>query len=60
MKLLDKGFKHNLHFRHKDWIKTLAVEADTAISKINEREGKYGTSSSIQRPKTHKQTKDTK
>jgi predicted nucleic acid-binding Zn-ribbon protein len=26
-----KGLKYNLHYKHKDWIKTLAIEADTAV-----------------------------
>jgi hypothetical protein len=32
MKLLNRGLKYNLHYRHKDWIKILAIEADAAIS----------------------------
>jgi hypothetical protein len=36
MKLLDKSLKYNLHYKHKDRIKTLATEAGTAISKIYE------------------------
>jgi hypothetical protein len=34
MKLLNKGFKYNLSFKHKNWIQTLALEAETAISKL--------------------------
>jgi hypothetical protein len=37
-KLLEKGLKYDLHYKHKDWIKTLAIEADTAISEIQERD----------------------
>jgi hypothetical protein len=29
--LLNKGLKYNLHYKHKNWIETLAIEADTAI-----------------------------
>jgi hypothetical protein len=32
--LLHIGLKYNLHKIHKNWIKTLALEADTAISTI--------------------------
>jgi hypothetical protein len=37
MKLVDKGLKYNLHYKHKDWIKTLEIEADMAISKMHVR-----------------------
>jgi hypothetical protein len=50
MKLLDKGLKYNLHYRHKDWIKTSAIDA--AISKIHERDQKYETNSSKQHPES--------
>jgi hypothetical protein len=36
MQLLNKGVKYNLHYKHKDWIKTLAIEADTAISQAHD------------------------
>jgi hypothetical protein len=41
MKLLDKGLTYNLHYKHKDWIKTLAIEADMAISKMHVRDQIY-------------------
>jgi hypothetical protein len=30
--LLNKGLKYNPHHKHKNWIKTLALEAETAIT----------------------------
>jgi predicted transport protein len=39
--LLEKGLKYNLHKKPKDWIKTLALEADTAINNIPERNQPY-------------------
>jgi hypothetical protein len=39
--LLSKGLKYNLHHKHKDWIETLALEAETAISKLNITEQNY-------------------
>jgi hypothetical protein len=39
--LLNKGLKYNLHHRHKDWIKTLATEADTAICQLDTKEQEY-------------------
>jgi hypothetical protein len=30
--LLNRGLQYNLHFKIKDWLKKLALEADTAIS----------------------------
>jgi hypothetical protein len=41
MKPLNKGLKYNIYYKHKDWIKTLAIEADTAINKLHERDQKY-------------------
>jgi hypothetical protein len=41
MQLLDKGLKYNLHGKPKGWIKTLVIEADTAISKMNVRDQPY-------------------
>ena len=32
--LLQKGLKYNLLSKQKNWIQTLALEADTAISKL--------------------------
>jgi len=31
---LKKGLKYNLNFKHKNWIKTLAPEAETAITQL--------------------------
>jgi hypothetical protein len=33
--LLSKGPKYNLHHKQNNWIKTLALEADTAINQLN-------------------------
>jgi hypothetical protein len=41
MELLNKGLKYNLHYKHKNWIKTIAIETDTAISQLHERDQKY-------------------
>jgi hypothetical protein len=41
MHLLNKGLKYNLHKKQKDWIKTLAMETDTAISKLDMRDQPY-------------------
>jgi hypothetical protein len=41
IKLLGKGLKYNLHYEHKDRIKTLATEADKAISKMHVRDQIY-------------------
>jgi hypothetical protein len=38
MQLLNKGLKYNLHYKQRDWIRTLATEADAAISKLHERD----------------------
>jgi hypothetical protein len=32
--LLNKGLKYNLPFKHKNWVKTLALEAETAIAQL--------------------------
>jgi hypothetical protein len=39
-RLLQKGLKYNLHIKPKNWIQNLALEAETAITKLpsNERE----------------------
>jgi hypothetical protein len=39
--LLNKGPKYNLHFKRKNWLHTLAFEADTAITYLptSEKEG---------------------
>jgi hypothetical protein len=39
--LLSNGLKYNLHHKHSNWIKTLAIEADTAISQLNTTEQAY-------------------
>jgi hypothetical protein len=41
MQLLNKGLKYNLHFRYKQWIQTLAIEADTAINTLPEKDQGY-------------------
>jgi hypothetical protein len=33
--LLEKGLKYNLHYKDKQWINRLALEADSAISLVN-------------------------
>ena len=40
MALLHKGLKCNIHAKKKDWIQTLALEAETAITQLptNERD----------------------
>jgi hypothetical protein len=37
MQLLNNCLKCNLHYKHKEWIKTLATEAYTSISQLHER-----------------------
>jgi hypothetical protein len=32
--LLNKGLKYNLNHKHKNWIKTLALEAETAVTQL--------------------------
>jgi hypothetical protein len=32
--LLNKGLKYKLFFKHKNWVKTLALETETAISQL--------------------------
>jgi ABC-type lipoprotein release transport system permease subunit len=39
--LLSKGLKYNLHYKPNNWIRTLATEAETTISYINETEQNY-------------------
>jgi hypothetical protein len=41
MQLLNKGLKYNLHHKHKKWIETLAIEADTAICQLPEKDHGY-------------------
>jgi hypothetical protein len=52
MQLLNKGLKYNLHNKQKGWITTLAIEADTVISKMDIRDQPYMrqvTANSIQK-----------
>jgi hypothetical protein len=39
--LLNKGLKYNLRHKNRDWIKTLALEAETAISQLPSTEQDY-------------------
>jgi hypothetical protein len=39
--LLNEGPKYNLHYKLKNWTKTLALEAETAISYTKETEHNY-------------------
>ena len=32
--LLNKGLKYNLNHKHKNWIRTLALKAETAITQL--------------------------
>jgi hypothetical protein len=41
MALLNKGLKYNLHYKHKQWLKTLTIEADAAINLIASHEQAY-------------------
>jgi hypothetical protein len=41
MQLLNKELKYNLYYKQKNWLETLALEAETAISKINATEQQY-------------------
>jgi hypothetical protein len=41
MQLLNKGLKYNLHHKHKKWIQTLVIEADTAIHQLPEKDHGY-------------------
>jgi quinol monooxygenase YgiN len=36
--LLSKGLKYNLHHKQSNWVKTLAIEADTAINRLDPTE----------------------
>jgi hypothetical protein len=35
MQLLEKGMKYNLHHKPENWIETLAIKADAAISQLD-------------------------
>jgi hypothetical protein len=39
--LISKGLKYNLHYKRNNWIRTLAIEAETAISYMKETEQNY-------------------
>ena len=41
IQLLSKGLKYNLHYKNKKWIETLALEAETAITKLDITEQSY-------------------
>jgi hypothetical protein len=41
MQLLNKGLQYNLHHKNKKWIKTLALEAETAINNLDIKEQSY-------------------
>jgi hypothetical protein len=41
IQLLDKGLKYNLHHKHNKSIHTLAIEANTAISQLPDKEQGY-------------------
>jgi hypothetical protein len=41
IKLLNKGLKYNLHYKRKNWIETLALEAETAICNLDITEQQY-------------------
>jgi hypothetical protein len=41
IKLLCKGFKYNLYYKQKNWLETLTLEAETAVSKIEVIEQQY-------------------
>jgi hypothetical protein len=41
LQLLDKELKYNLHYKPKTWIKTLAIEADTVIRELPEKDQGY-------------------
>jgi hypothetical protein len=39
--LLNKGLQYNLHHKNKNWIKTLALEAEAAINNLHIKEQSY-------------------
>jgi hypothetical protein len=41
IQLLNKGLKYNLHYKNKKWIEILALEAETAITKLDITEQNY-------------------
>jgi hypothetical protein len=52
--LLNKGLKYNLHYKLKNWIETLAMEAETAITQLNLDEQAYETMCNKQTTNTNK------
>ena len=50
--LLNKGLKYNLNHKHKNWIKTLALEAEPAVTQLPIFEQDYITSPSCTQHKT--------
>jgi hypothetical protein len=41
IQLLSKGLKYNLHYKQKNWVETLSLEAETAISNLEIKEQQY-------------------
>jgi hypothetical protein len=41
IQLLSKGLKYNLHYKRKNWLQTLALEAETAVSNLDITEQQY-------------------
>jgi hypothetical protein len=41
LNLLNKGLKYNLSFKNKNWIKTLTLEAETAVAQLPTQEQDY-------------------
>ena len=41
LSLLNKGLKYNLNYKNKNWIKTLALETETAITQLPVQEQDY-------------------
>jgi hypothetical protein len=39
--LLSKGLQYSLHFKHKTWIETSVLEAETAVSEVNITDQEY-------------------
>jgi hypothetical protein len=37
LQLLSKGLKYNLHYKPNNWLETLALEAETAISNLKKK-----------------------
>jgi hypothetical protein len=46
VQLVNKGLKYNLHYKHKNWIQTLAIEADNSHKLITRQRSKFDTTSS--------------